>query len=571
MKVENKRFKIAKWIMLSLAVLSNAFIVFYSCLSNEDTKKLSAPFTNFFVSIINTFSNKEVKTIPLENINISFSDDKYNSIPGYKLEEIPLGSAKEISCSFNPVDATNQSISYSVEPTDAAVLNPSGNKVSVVGMKTGNCIVKAKSADGGFESSVPVTIVDTVAPTSYTIAIDNPNIQIGTTKTIDFDIDGGVLGHDELINFRYYDTRELTYTSSDEAIAKVDKYGVIYPESTGSATISVSNGTFVKQLSVNVVGGSPAPLYANLSIIGNNVCHANDMILDQSSKKNHVQLTPKDGETALNPNDFIWSSSNELLAKVDKHGVVRGFRKNVADDQSVVITAKSKATGQTATFTLLVKNQSPTKLTVSLITGGKEFWSPNNRTLVVGDSAYLKLYFSPSLCDKSIEAISSNEEVISLSPGGNVINMFVLKEGSCDITVTSLVNRDLTTKISFTVLKAGAISNSDIDDADYSVRKSVGHAAVFMVAQIFTFLTLYMFLYNKKWWLFTSISLGEGLFISGLSELIQHFVPTRKGNWVDVAIDFAGVVVGAALTFLGILLVKKIKQKKQNKNSKSEN
>ena len=89
-----------------------------------------------------------------------------------------------------------------------------------------------------------------------------------------------------------------------------------------------------------------------------------------------------------------------------------------------------------------------------------------------------------------------------------------------------------------------------------------------MVAQIFTFLALYMFLYEKKWWLYSSISLGEGLLICVLSELIQHFVPTRDGTVKDVFIDFAGVVVGFALAFLTLLLIKKIIKKKKEPQNK---
>lgn len=100
------------------------------------------------------------------------------------------------------------------------------------------------------------------------------------------------------------------------------------------------------------------------------------------------------------------------------------------------------------------------------------------------------------------------------------------------------------------------------------VRKTIRHAAVFMVAQIFTFLALYMFLYEKKWWLYSIISLGEGLFICVLSELIQHFVPTRDGTVKDVFIDFAGVAVGFALALLTLLLIKKIIKKKKEPQNK---
>ena len=41
-KNSNSHFLIVKWIMLSLAILSNAFIIFYSCLNTEITEKWNA-------------------------------------------------------------------------------------------------------------------------------------------------------------------------------------------------------------------------------------------------------------------------------------------------------------------------------------------------------------------------------------------------------------------------------------------------------------------------------------------------------------------------------------------------
>ena len=125
-----KRFPIVKWIMLALAIICNGFIIIYSCLSEETTGKWNRTFTNFFTQIINNITQKEAKHIPLENICISFSneaDHKYNYLPNYELNEIPLGSAKQIECAFLPVDATNKSITYSVEPSYIATLNQSGS------------------------------------------------------------------------------------------------------------------------------------------------------------------------------------------------------------------------------------------------------------------------------------------------------------------------------------------------------------------------------------------------------------------------------------------------------------
>ena len=567
------KFNISKWIMLGFSVLLNVLIIVYSCFSEDTTNKISRVFSNAFASLINNVTQKENNDVKLENIKINLSSQEtyvYNYLNGYEVDEIPLGSAKQIDCLFSPVDATDTSITYSAYPEDAVILNQSNSTVSVVGMKIGECLITAKSNDGGFESSVKVKVVETVAPFSYEISLVNTAIPLGTSQTIDFDIDGGVLTHDELINFRYYDTRKLTYVSSNEAAATVDNYGVIYPVSIGDTTITVSNGDYSKSLNVSVVDGvSPIP-YSNLSISGSDVCYANDMILDQSSKKNHYQLTPKDGETELNPEDFIWESSNELLAKIDKHGVLRGFRKVSLKDEDIIIAATSKLTGQSVTKTISVKEQAPTRIDFKIEVGGETYWNPKSYTFSIGDNINIAISLNPYTQNRKVIVSSSDENVVSYTNEDQNIVLHMIGEGKSIIKVVPLANQELSFEFECAVTKYGAINKNNFVDFNHTIRKIFGHAALFMVTQIFTLLAFYMFYPERKWYVWTSMSLGEGLFISGLSELIQFFVPSRTGAWLDVLIDFSGVVVGAALALLGIFIVKKIIAKRRAKQVESK-
>ena len=92
-----KPFKVSRWIILSIAVFLNGFIIFYSCLSDEVTNSWSRWVSNIFASLVNNMTHKEVKTIPVTDINASLSNNEFNNILGYKDNEIPLGSEKEIS------------------------------------------------------------------------------------------------------------------------------------------------------------------------------------------------------------------------------------------------------------------------------------------------------------------------------------------------------------------------------------------------------------------------------------------------------------------------------------------
>ena len=553
---------------MSLAILSNVLIVFYSCLSEEGTKKLNTPITNAFISIVNTITKKDIKKIAVSSTDLRFSTREeyaYNDLPGYANNEIPLGSAKEIRCLLSPSDATDQSVVFEASPKDAVVINQSGLTASVVGMKTGSCVIKVKSHDGDYESILDFKVVETKAPTNFDLSFDKI-LKIGQKDTLKFDINGGVLGHDELINFRYYDVRKLSYFSSNNSVATVDDKGVITAINEGKTNIVVSNSLGVeKSIKIEVSATESTLPYSNLCIKGSSVCYANDMILDQNSKSNHFQLTPTNNETELNPEDFIWSSSNDLLARVDCHGILRGFRKTSNEDESVIIKAVSKKTLQETNHEVVVKVQLPSKMVFSLLVAGEEIWSPSSYTVSIGDNISIKPYFTPSGCDRNFTVTSSNEEVVSCMVNGDTIGLNILKEGLAVIKITSNINQELSVETTLTVVKAGAISAKDVSGINRSIRKGIGHSAVFMIAQLFTFLTFYMFFVDKKWWLYSLLSLTEGLLISVISELIQYFVPTRTGSFTDVFIDFIGVVVGFAVVFVILVLLKKIKFKKEDK------
>ena len=222
-----KKYRVSRYIFLALAILTNAFLVVYSCLSAETTATWNNFVTNLFAGVVNRATEKEVKVIPIEQLDISISNDSYNNIPGYQNNEIPLGSSKELISSYLPLDATDKAVSYYLEDNSIALLSQSGSKVSIIGMKEGSTKIHAKNSSSGLDVSYDIKVVPLVAPTAYDISLSRTSIPIGSQETIIFDIDGGPLGHNELLNFRYYDIRELSYSSSNEAIATINEFGVM--------------------------------------------------------------------------------------------------------------------------------------------------------------------------------------------------------------------------------------------------------------------------------------------------------------------------------------------------------
>jgi len=108
------------------------------------------------------------------------------------------------------------------------------------------------------------------------------------------------------------------------------------------------------------------------------------------------------------------------------------------------------------------------------------------------------------------------------------------------------------------------INDRNFVDFAYAIRKIVGHFALFVLDGLLTLVTIQEISKNSRfarfYWVI-SFSLLFGLFIAGLSEIIQLFTPGRFGSWVNVGIDFSGFALGSSISFLILVLNKEIKLK----------
>lgn len=66
-----KRFRVSRWIFLSLAIIFNGFIIAYSCFSKDTANKLNNWITNLFAGFINRITEKEMKVISITEISAS--------------------------------------------------------------------------------------------------------------------------------------------------------------------------------------------------------------------------------------------------------------------------------------------------------------------------------------------------------------------------------------------------------------------------------------------------------------------------------------------------------------------
>lgn len=108
-----------------------------------------------------------------------------------------------------------------------------------------------------------------------------------------------------------------------------------------------------------------------------------------------------------------------------------------------------------------------------------------------------------------------------------------------------------------------AINESNFETFHGVIRKLVGHFGLFLIDGLFVYWTIHFF-FKDKWWVKIIISLGIGLFVASLTEMIQLFIPNRAGSFIDILIDYSGFIVGAGISFLVIFIHKKAVLKNNN-------
>ena len=118
-------------------------------------------------------------------------------------------------------------------------------------------------------------------------------------------------------------------------------------------------------------------------------------------------------------------------------------------------------------------------------------------------------------------------------------------------------------------ISPGTVTPENHDSFATFIRKLFGHFGLFVISGLLSSLAIYLSINPQKWskyyWLII-ISLGFGLFMGSLTEIIQLNVPGRSGQFTDVLIDFGGYLLG----FLIILLILFLIIRKQNKKAPTQ-
>lgn len=363
--------------------------------------------------------------------NVSSTYDiavKEVKLTGIKMEEKALihkGDTKALTVEYTPADTTDdKTVAWS--SSDSTVASVDNNGI-VTAVKPGSAVITAKV--GNYQATCAVTV-------------DAPLKEIVPEKAI---ID---MVKKQTANIAYSvvpadttDSKDVTFTSSDETVAKVNSDGKVTAKKAGQATVTITGANGIK-----------ATVTVNVSEIPVNevVLSAQDEIIEAGAKK-VITATLKPENNTDDNQDVTWTTSDEKIAKVvvDKDDSHKATIEGIAAG-SAVITATA-ANGTKAECTVKV----PKHITSITLPGAVE--------LTRGTSTTLNVTITPADTDDDTTVTwkSSDSDVVKVDEKTGMV--YAVKAGKADVTATTKAVDNATAK-SFTATTTVTVKENNMTD-----------------------------------------------------------------------------------------------------------
>ncbi|GFP74482.1 Ig-like domain-containing protein [Clostridium fungisolvens] len=285
-----------------------------------------------------------------------------------------------LAATVNPAGANDKSLTWTSSNPTVATVDSTG-KVHAVAY--GSAVISATSVQdptkvGKFTITVPVPVTGVTVTSSSTIVKMGSTLTLGTT-----------------IAPSTATIKTVTWSSSNEAIAKVSSTGVVTPVATGTVTITAKtiDGGFTATKDLTVIYG------------------VTSITLDKTSA--YVRLGESDLTlvSTVNPSNatdksLTWTSSNQSIATVDSNGAVHAVAYGTATITATSVQDPTKV----AKCTIIV----PVPVTGVTVTS-------SSNVVKMGSTLTLGTTMAPITATiKTVTWSSSNEAIAKVSATGVV-------------------------------------------------------------------------------------------------------------------------------------------------------
>ncbi len=320
--------------------------------------------------------------------------------------EMYVGESRELSCRFNPSDATNTELVWTSTAESVVKIDQEGK---ATGLKIGKATITATNPFTKLSASVDITVTD------------------GKVKSIELDIGSVNLGLNASRNLvatvlpLSAKDKSVSWTSSDSETVAVDNTGRVTGKRYGTATITAITTDGGKQASCVVTVVDPVPC-TGIMLKGDDNNWAQQTIVVGENQTISVTYTPEN----TTETELIWTSDNASVATVDSKGVVTGKAQG-----DTYITAKLKERPEISNI-INVSVIDPDYLqSISIVTGLENGATPE---LVIGEALQLSYATVPENAPCTVTWSSDNPEIATVDQTGLVT---AKQAGNIYISVTA--------------------------------------------------------------------------------------------------------------------------------------
>ena len=315
----------------------------------------------------------------------------------------------EINAKVLPEDTTeSKEVSYRTDNEAVATVSQDG-VITAVGSGEANITV-ASVVRPEITATIQVTVSErTVEITGIALAEDSKTLTTGESYTIS----ATVLPVDAT------ESKELTYRSSNEAVAAVTETGVVTARAAGTAIITVASKVH-QNISADMTITVNAPQAVPVTGIQ----------LTEVIKTLHAGETYRIAASVLPANtteskELLYRSGDETIATVDASGLVTA---KATGTGTIVVSSKANPSIASNVIIMVKANEKPQPVSV---TGVK--FAKKTATVSVGSKITRKASLLPTGASGTVSYASSNKKVAAVSSTGIVTGK---KVGTAKITAT---------------------------------------------------------------------------------------------------------------------------------------
>lgn len=346
-----------------------------------------------------------------------------------------VGKVTTLNAQVMPLNAFIKEISWK-SSDEAIVTVDSTGKLKA--LKNGQATVTVTTKDGGHTASCKVVVVKTVLTS---IKLDKPAITLNTTTKNNYKLIS-------IITPSNADYADVTFTSSDLAVATVSEDGIVTAVKAGTAKIIAKtlNGGKIAACKVNVVPVNSVEVSGRTSMKVGEAQVVSAIIKPTNAADKYV----------------TWTSSDENIAIVTKYGKLIAIREG-----TIIVKATSKDGGLQGTFSVKIL---PVKDEVKI--SDLNLIKVSSKSIAVGERTNIIAKFATETKNRkptntNLLWTSSDESVATVDDRGEVTTIGV---GTTTITAKTTDGSNIEKTCSIVVVKA--ISNVVIDKSNVILKLS---------------------------------------------------------------------------------------------------